>query len=894
MDGTVRSGNLITLTGNATTANTFAITSANGQLITTVNGKSTSFAYDWRISLKVVGGNANDKLTTSNCTLSTTVLGGAGDDSIQTGDGNDSIDGGDGFDSVDAGNGYDSVANVESVAGVEYGSAGNQIFRSGTTVKVVGNASTANAITVTVNASAKTLLVKSNANVATFNLADIAYLSLSGGNAGDTLSVDGAYTSPVSFFGNGGNDTITGGSGADAIYAGDGNDSISCGAGNDYVQAGAGDDSVDGGAGTDIINGEAGNDVVSNGETYYNAEKILGSIRPTTPVTTAPVSTTPTTGTTPSSSDTTTSGSSTTVTGAGIPSVGNEGTPTARFTIPTADTTLIVGQALHVDGLSSTLNGGSITSARFEWNFGDDNSAYNDLVGFNAAHVYDKAGTYTVTLRAINESGKAAEATMTVTVAAEARNTIYVSSAGNDANDGSSANAAIKSWDRAIALLGKRSDVRILFRRGDSFDTGENEIAVFGDNVNVGAYGSGANPIIRYTGALANGQVVISANGTSHNTTIENLTFDSKYNGTDGSENGMPVAVMVNGINVVVRNNTFLNVGYAMNVGTGTTGLLAQGNTSPSATGLRAYFAWIEGKDVVLLGNVVVNSTREHVVRNSGGSHVLIYDNTFTNQDRRAVDATDSAKGTITLQYGSYFYVANNTLNGDTAFGPLGLSGMDPSQRTAYDVFEANLVTGGTLQVKAGSEHVMVRNNILDVDNNQMISVEDYDESFKRGVVDLSILNNTGINNGKTGNFLYIDAPAEGVRVADNLYVAPNLIVGGYGAAPVYVDGSDLSSFTLETNNNWSLPSTYTYALGGFQIVSGLGTGQAVFKTAAVWNALSQVGTDLFVDLTLKGDYTPVGASSVVNGGTAVAGVIVDYNGDYRSASNWTIGAVQA
>ena len=71
----------------------------------------------------------------------------------------------------------------------------------------------------------------------------------------------------------------------------------------------------------------------------------------------------------------------------------------------------VAGEApftVHAHGLTSDLRVGTPISARYEWNFGDPDGAYNTLVGFNAAHVYDAPGVYTVTLKVINEAGKAA------------------------------------------------------------------------------------------------------------------------------------------------------------------------------------------------------------------------------------------------------------------------------------------------------------------------------------------------------------------------------------------------------------------------------------------------------------------------------------------------------
>jgi autotransporter-associated beta strand protein len=72
----------------------------------------------------------------------------------------------------------------------------------------------------------------------------------------------------------GGDDTLSGLSGNDVFYGGGGNDSVSAGAGNDYASGGHGDDTLDGhfgddrlygGAGFDTLSGYAGNDLLSGG-----------------------------------------------------------------------------------------------------------------------------------------------------------------------------------------------------------------------------------------------------------------------------------------------------------------------------------------------------------------------------------------------------------------------------------------------------------------------------------------------------------------------------------------------------------------------------------------------------------------------------------------------------
>ena len=73
--------------------------------------------------------------------------------------------------------------------------------------------------------------------------------AVSGTNGPDVVTL----TTPTTYSGLGGNDTITGSSGADRINGGSGDDHISAMGGNDVVRGGSGADMMKGGAGNDTF-----------------------------------------------------------------------------------------------------------------------------------------------------------------------------------------------------------------------------------------------------------------------------------------------------------------------------------------------------------------------------------------------------------------------------------------------------------------------------------------------------------------------------------------------------------------------------------------------------------------------------------------------------------------
>jgi Ca2+-binding RTX toxin-like protein len=100
---------------------------------------------------------------------------------------------------------------------------------------------------------------------------------VSAGNGDNVLWGDNAPTStdlvPPQDDPAGGNDTLSGGSGNDVIYGGGGNDQLGGFAGNDYLHGGFGHDIADGGLGDDRVYGGAGNDQLAG---YLGNDLLVG------------------------------------------------------------------------------------------------------------------------------------------------------------------------------------------------------------------------------------------------------------------------------------------------------------------------------------------------------------------------------------------------------------------------------------------------------------------------------------------------------------------------------------------------------------------------------------------------------------------------------------------
>lgn len=548
---------------------------------------------------------------------------------------------------------------------------------------------------------------------------------------------------------------------------------------------------------------------------------------------------------TPGGSNTNTGGSNSNTGGSNTNNVNG---PIVR--IDAISRTISAGQAVHVSGLATTLRSGIVSDATFEWDFGDPSGRYNKLNGFNAAHVYENPGTYTVRLKVTDAAGRTNSATLAVQVVAPSRKVIYVSTSGSDSNSGLSSNSPVKTAAKAFSLLGANTEIR--FKRGERFDLTAG-VSIGYTDVVIGAYGVGDLPTLNWNGARDR-SVMITLLGSARNVSVQDLRFDSRFR-SDTDQTGMPYAIRAGGTALTFVRNEFLNLGYAINLNGKPTGVLIADNSAPLETGIRDYFSWASGTQIALVGNRVANATREHVVRVSSAEQVLLAKNDFTNLDRRgAGDRYDTAKGAIVVQMGQYAYVYGNKADGPTGVGPLGdADGLkNPQQRFKFAVFEANDFKG-TLTVHHGAENIRLQRNFLRANDSHAIEVEAYNAQYGRGVVRLNIDDNVGANNGTRGSFLRVlGSVAGGVSLTGNTYVAPNLQPGAYGAAAVYVAKTSLDDFTVISNNTWPTGANgLSYAQGGVMFV-GASMSSAGYRDPSEWNGFGVVTGDMFRSVKLN------------------------------------------
>ncbi len=222
----------------------------------------------------IQGGSSDDKL-----------YGEKGDDSLLGGSGNDTLGGGDGTDILDGQAGSDTYAAIGDEALLDViadtgpatdtdtlKNVGAPYFGAPTADLELSNFTPANKIEV-VDTGGFAILGDHHDNVLDFSAARLVNVKFVSGAKGSDLirasNVPVSNSDFAGYFGDDGDDTLTGGNAPVMLFGEKGNDSLIGGVGNDTLVGGAGKDTLNGGLGNDVfylgdISGPVVNDDVNH------------------------------------------------------------------------------------------------------------------------------------------------------------------------------------------------------------------------------------------------------------------------------------------------------------------------------------------------------------------------------------------------------------------------------------------------------------------------------------------------------------------------------------------------------------------------------------------------------------------------------------------------------
>lgn len=538
--------------------------------------------------------------------------------------------------------------------------------------------------------------------------------------------------------------------------------------------------------------------------------------------------------------------------------------------------------AVHVHALDSALGVGDPLSARYEWDFGDPDGQFESLVGWNASHIYERPGSYTVTLTVTDQAHREARVSIPVVVTDDTRRRLYVSNDGDDANSGRSPDAPLATF--AAAMRRMHHQTALLFRRGDVFDIDE-PVEIGWRNWVLGAYGRATEPpVLRWTGPVGRSAIIGFDGDHCIDAIVQDLAFDSAYHDHAGRD--IVDALRPAGVNFTIRNCEFGDITTAVNCERDPIGLLTLNNR---ADRLHAYFVWCEGSDHCHLANRVDGSRIEHNIRLAGVKRISISHNVLTNHPKR----------TIWAMTGSYVYIANNELhNGRLTVGPNHAVG-DPADRMEWVVVEANDVRKNdtptsALEIEPGAEHVFLRNNIITFAGSSALAVRGRSESMRRNVADVRIVNNTAVNAAPTGSFLRCGAGATGVTVSNNLFVSCDYETGEDRSAIVFVLDHDLAGFTVISDNVWPRPARFKWVADGYHYVWPTWSDAEGYRNPDEWSRFAETTGDVYLNVALDGSFYPRAVNESTCRCQPYPGVFVDARGAPRHRDGrWTAGALE-
>ena len=420
------------------------------------------------------------------------------------------------------------------------------------------------------------------------------------------------------------------------------------------------------------------------------------------------------------------------------------------------------------------------------------NGCRNNATGAVAAHVYETAGTYTVTLNVLSGTGaKTKTTTITVTDPATLTTACVANGALPVAGvDGCPTTSTLfynqGSFNTALSTAIAAGARRILFRKGNTFTSSASyRVSATGPGI-IGAYGSGSSANISMS-VIAQYASILNFNNSDWR--VMDLSFD----GTGTADHFAIVnSITANQLTVlrvtVTRLNIIVNMANADQLAVVDSNFSIGGSGS---TGSNTGVYCATCTNAILLGNsMFLNTINSHNIRLQGVTKFVVANSTQTGSER----------------------IEPITIRGNTQFGVLSdnkfvdnIVTVRPQNTTSNEfqrdiIFERNwfvngIFSGPSLQVEGSG--VTIRNNIFNLSAGGYTAISTvYISTVSAPRPDLINIYNNTIYNSAThnGNLSAYRATTHGgvlnpgcrSSVQNNLAYSPNT----FNLAPVLLSGS--------------------------------------------------------------------------------------------------------
>ncbi len=452
----------------------------------------------------------------------------------------------------------------------------------------------------------------------------------------------------------------------------------------------------------------------------------------------------------------------------------------------------------------------------YTWDFGDaaggarwstTGSGKNSAYGPMAAHVFEKAGTYTVTLTIADGISKAtARTTITVTspdTVFSGANTVCLSvAAAFDGCPDGAVRAADASggFDQAISRY-LTTDRRLLFRRGETWHTSTAAVLNKNGPWAIGAYGSGAKPIVRRSAGGAMIQV-----GSSGSNLSDARIMDLELNGNASPATCFHATGTFNNLLLLRTDCHHSGTGYQFDaLNAGSLASVWNGVTFAEVTAtdiVRGNGFFVTGRRMAVLGSTVRDvgpHPGEHAFRSMYLDKAVISENIFSTpaptKHSLTIRAPEWAHGSTgtrgVIPANSYtqqvIVSGNRIVGGSGVTAPVSIA-MDGGHdaRVRHLIIERNWWSGGVSSSWAlvlNASYSTLRNNIIDFSDSAASGQNCIVVNSANSLTTPSsnwIYNNTCYSRAAPNNFRMVWIRANGpalpvdTTVRNNLGYAPN------------------------------------------------------------------------------------------------------------------------
>jgi PKD repeat protein len=502
----------------------------------------------------------------------------------------------------------------------------------------------------------------------------------------------------------------------------------------------------------------------------------------------------------------------------------------------------------------------------YRWNFGDDStetwtygsntaSSKNGAFGPIAAHVYKTAGTFTWTLIVSNSAGESSITSGTITVSdwANDANTICVGNVLPVAGvNGVPTNATcVQSADFNGAIfthLRSGTTKRMLFKRGDTFDCSFQAEPTTTGGVYIGAYGTGAAPIVDITGNCP----AVSLSQSDYR--ILDLYIDGN---AGASSRGVQVAAAAGAVaQITVLNNTITDVQHGVILRERTADLEDQvfvvGNEITDTNNFCVYPQTTT--KFAMLGNNIAAKTGASGVHDFRAEWIkvgVISNNTMSKASASCHNIKlHGPDYDVVTDFTEEVVISENSLPGGNNGSMVNIEPQNDliDERLRNIIFENNYIPSGAAgdtPVRISGAKITARNNILDFTGGPAGNYSCF-YVLQRGEEpvpdEIWIYNNTAYNPVANAvfRFLRMDDSPTNVLLRNNLGYSPNtttveVSTGTGGAGSAQSNNSTAAGVSDGIKVNPQFDGPLTTPLGFAIAVASYGTngGTAVFPATS-------------------------------------------------------------